>query len=336
MKNFKTKKTLIIAEAGVNHNGKIHLAKKMIKAASKAGADIIKFQTFKANSLLRKNTKKPDYIKKRIKGKSQFKILKELEFSDQNFKDLKNYCRKFQIEFMSSPFDIESLNLINKLNIKRIKIPSGEITNVPLIKQIGLMKKKVILSTGMSNTQEIKNCLNQLLRAGIKKNNITILQCNSEYPSPFKDINLKVMKTIRNKFKVKTGLSDHSVGIEVPIAAVAMGATIIEKHVTLNKNYSGPDHRASIDFDQLKEMIKSIRNIELAVGSGVKKVSNSEKKNKDLIRKSIVAKKLILKGEKFSENNLTTKRPAFGITADKWEKILGKKAKKKYLKDQNI
>ena len=335
MKNFKTKKTLIIAEAGVNHNGKIHIAKKMIKAASKAGADIIKFQTFKANSLLRKNTKKPDYIKKVVKGKSQFKILKELEFSDQNFKDLKTIARNFQIEFMSSPFDSESLNLIKKLNIKRIKIPSGEITNIPLIKK-KKMKKKVILSTGMSNIQEIKNCLNQLLRTELKKNNITILQCNSEYPSPFKDINLKVMKTIKNKFKVKTGLSDHSVGIEVPIAAVAMGATIIEKHVTLNKNYVGPDHRASIDFDQLNQMIKSIRNVELAIGSGVKKVSNSEKKNKNLIRKSIVAKKLILKGEKFSENNLTTKRPAFGITADKWERILGKKAKKKYLKDQNI
>ena len=329
-------KTLIIAEAGVNHNGKIHLAKKMIKAASNAGADIIKFQTFKASSLLKKNTKKPNYIKKIIKGKSQFEILKELEFSDQNFKDLKKFCKKCKIEFMSSPFDVESLNLINKLHVERIKIPSGEITNIPLIKNIGKMKKKVIISTGMSKMQEIKNCLNHLLKTGIKKDKITILQCNSEYPSPYKDINLKVMETIRNKFKIKTGLSDHSIGIEIPIAAVAMGATIIEKHVTLNKKYSGPDHRASIDFNELKKMIQSIRNVEKAIGSGVKKVTHSEKKNKDLVRKSIVAKRLILKGEKFSNKNLTTKRPGFGISAAKWEKILGKKAKKNYSKDQNI
>ena len=329
-------KTLIIAEAGVNHNGNIEIAKKMVRAASAAGADIIKFQTFKADLLLRKNTKKPNYIKKLIKQKSQFQILKNLEFFEKNFQNLKNYCKKYKIEFMSSPFDLESLNIVKKLKVKRIKIPSGEINNFPLVKQIGKLKKKVIISTGMSNVSEIKNCLDLLLKSGTRKNNICILQCNSEYPSPFQDINLKAMQTIKKKFKIQTGLSDHSIGIEIPIAAVAMGARIVEKHVTLNKSLQGPDHQASINFQELNTMIKSIRNVELAIGSGIKKVTSSEKKNKNLVRKSIVAKRNILKGEKFSENNLTTKRPGFGISPNKWNKILGKKAKKNYLKDQNI
>ena len=327
---------LIIAEAGVNHNGKISLAKKMIKAASKAGADIIKFQTFKADSLLRKNTKKPNYIKKLIKKKSQFQILKQLELTKKNFQSLKDYCKKYDIEFMSSPFDNESFDIIKKLKVKYIKIPSGEINNFPLLRLIGKSKKKIIFSTGMSDLTEIKDCLKQLTKNGAKKKDICVLQCNSEYPSPFKDINLRAMNTIAKKFNVNVGLSDHSVGIEVPIAAVAMGARIIEKHVTLNKNLIGPDHRASIDFKELSKMVKSIRNIEYALGSSKKTITRSEIKNKNLVRKSIVAKINIRKGEIFTEKNLTTKRPGFGTSPNKWDIFLGKKAKKNYLKDQNI
>ena len=227
MVNLTNNKTLIIAEAGVNHNGNIYLAKKMIKAAARAGADIIKFQIFKTELLLKKNTKKPNYIKKIIKRQSQFQILKRLELTYDNFKTLKKYCEKFNIEFMSSPFDLESLNFIKKLNVKRIKIASSEINNVPLIKKIGELKKKIIISTGMSDMQEIKFCLDYLLKKGTKKRDISILHCNSEYPSPFKDINLKAIETIKNKFRVQVGLSDHSIGIEIPIAAVGMGAKII-------------------------------------------------------------------------------------------------------------
>jgi N,N'-diacetyllegionaminate synthase len=336
MVNLTNNKTLIIAEAGVNHNGNIYLAKKMIKAAARAGADIIKFQIFKTELLLKKNTKKPNYIKKIIKRQSQFQILKRLELTYDNFKTLKKYCEKFNIEFMSSPFDLESLNFIKKLNVKRIKIASSEINNVPLIKKIGELKKKIIISTGMSDMQEIKFCLDYLLKKGTKKRDISILHCNSEYPSPFKDINLKAIETIKNKFRVQVGLSDHSIGIEIPIAAVGMGAKIIEKHVTLNKKFKGPDHQASIDFKEFNTMVKSIRNVELAIGSPFKRVSESERKNKNLVRKSIIAKNFILKGEKFSENNLITKRPGLGTPANKWDKIIGSKARKDYFKDQDI
>ena len=237
---------------------------------------------------------------------------------------------------MCSPFDLESLNLIKKLNIKRIKIASSEINNVPLIKKIGEMKKKIIISTGMSDIKEIKFCVDYLLKKGTKKKDISILHCNSEYPSPFKDINLKAIETIKNKFRVQVGLSDHSIGIEIPIAAVGMGAKIIEKHVTLNKKFKGPDHQASIDFKEFDTMVKSIRNVELAIGSPFKKVSESERKNKNLVRKSIIAKNFILKGEKLSENNLITKRPGFGTPANKWDKIIGSRARKDYFKDQDI
>ncbi len=327
----------IIAEAGINHNGSIVLAKKLIDVASEADADAVKFQTFKAKDLTTKNSEKANYQKKTTEqSDSQFNMLKKLELSKEMHIELINYCKNKKIKFLSSPFDHDSINLLNELGLEIFKIPSGEITNLPYLRKIGKLDKKIFLSTGMSNMDEIKNASDILINSGTQKNNITILHANTEYPTPMKDVNLKAMVTIGNNLDLKFGYSDHTLGIEVDIAAVAMGASCIEKHFTLDCNMEGPDHKASLEPDQLKKMVKSIRNIELAMGNGVKKPSESEKQNIKVVRKSIVAKTIIKKGEIFNENNIAVKRPGNGISPMKWDDVLGTKATKDYNEDELI
>ncbi|MDB3895030.1 N-acetylneuraminate synthase [Candidatus Pelagibacter sp.] len=334
---MKYKKVFIIAEAGVNHNGSIELAKKLIDVASDAGADAVKFQTFKAENLSTKNAEKANYqIKTTDLIETQFQMLKKFEINFKMHKQLISYCNKKSIMFLSSPFDIDSISLLNDLGLNTLKIPSGEIINLPYLRYIGKLNKKIILSTGMANMNEIKNALDILTQAGTKKNNITVLHANTEYPTPMEDVNLKAMMTIGNTFGVSYGYSDHTLGIEVDVAAVALGATCIEKHFTLDSNMEGPDHKASLEPHQLKEMIKAIRNIELAIGNGIKVPSKSEKRNIEIVRKSIVAKTKIKKNEILNENNLAVKRPGTGLSPMKWDDILGTKAIKDYDEDETI
>lgn len=329
-------KTFIIAEAGVNHNGSIKIAKKLIDKAVECGADAIKFQTFKAERIVAKFTPLADYQKGSVRKKSQYALLKELELSERDFISLYEYCKKRNIIFISSPFDVESAKFLYKLGMKIFKIPSGEITNYPLLKEIGGYRKKVIISTGMAKLGEIEEALEVILKAGTKKENLTVLHCNTEYPTPFKDVNLYAMLTIREAFKINVGYSDHTMGIEVPIAAVALGASVIEKHFTLDKNMKGPDHKASLEPAEFKKMVENIRNIERALGDGIKKPSSSEIKNIFMVRKSIVAKRKIKKGEIFTEENITTKRAGRGISPMRWNEILGKVAIKDYEEDEVI
>ena len=321
----------IIAEAGVNHNGSIELAYKLIDVASMSGANAIKFQTFKAENLVSKNAQKAEYQKQTTDpSESQFNMLKKLELDTNAHKRLIDYCKKKDIIFISTPFDHESIDLLNKLKLQIFKIPSGEITNLTYLRHIGSLNKKVILSTGMSDLKEIGDAIKILTNAGTLKENITVLHANTMYPTPMEDVNLRAMQTIQNKFDVAVGYSDHTLGIEVDIAAVAMGATIIEKHFTLDKTMDGPDHKSSIDSEELKAMVSSIRNIEKALGSSIKKPSKSEKPNIIMARKSIVASKSIKKGELFTVNNLTTKRPGTGLSPMEWDSIIGKVAKRDY------
>jgi len=330
-------KVKIILEAGINHNGSLNLAKKMVDVAAKSGADFIKFQTFKTDFLVTKNAKRARYSVKNFKKKlTQYQMLKKFELSEKDHHILIKYCKKKNINFLSSPFSIESFNFLNKLKVDTIKIPSGEITNLPFLRHIGKHKKKIVISTGMSYLNEVNEALKILVKSGTAKKNITVLHCNTEYPSPFKDINLKAMLTIKKKLKVKIGYSDHSLGTIVPIAATALGASIIEKHFTLNKKLSGPDHKASLSPSEVYEMVNEIRATEKILGSNIKKPTSSEKKNKIPARKSIVAKNFIKKGDKFTEDNLTTKRPGNGISPMNWNRIIGKKSKKNYKKDDLI
>jgi N,N'-diacetyllegionaminate synthase len=327
----------IIAEAGVNHNGSIDLAKKLIDIASIAGADAVKFQSFKAENLTTTNAQKATYQKEITNiSESQFNMLKKLELNHEMHKELIAYCTKKKIIFLSSPFDHESIELLNTLGLEIFKIPSGEITNLPYLRHLGKLNKKIILSTGMSSMDEVKSALKILVNSGTKKNNITILHANTEYPTPMKDVNLNAMVALGKELDIKFGYSDHTLGIEANIAAVAMGASCIEKHFTLNCNMQGPDHKASIEPDQLIDMVKAIRNIELAFGDGIKKPSKSEKKNINIVRKSIVAKTKINKGEILSEKNLSVKRPGTGISPMKWNSIIGTKARKNYNEDDLI
>lgn len=333
----KQKKVFIIAEAGVNHNGRIELAKKMIDEAYKAGADAVKFQTFTAEKIVSKIASKADYqIKNTRNNESQFDMLKKLELSFEAHKILFNYSKEVGIIFLSTPFDLDSIDFLYKLGIRLWKIPSGEITNYPYIKKLALLNNNYIISTGMSKLGEIEDCLNIFLRNGVSREQITLLHCNTEYPTPLSDVNLKSMLTIQNAFQVRIGYSDHTQGIEVPLAAVSLGATIIEKHFTLDKNMDGPDHKASLDPDELNKMIKYIRNIELSLGDGIKKPSDSESKNIIVARKSIVALKEINEGEVFTENNLTVKRPGTGINPMLWETVLGRNAKRNFKEDELI
>ncbi|MDY3203753.1 MAG: N-acetylneuraminate synthase [Arcobacter sp.] len=336
MKN-KFEKVFIIAEAGVNHNGSIELAKKLIDVASESGADAVKFQTFKAEKLVSKNAQKADYQKQTTDIKeSQFDMIKKLELDMDTHKELIAYCKTKNIMFLSTPFDHDSIELLSDLGLEIFKIPSGEITNLPYLRHIGKLNKKVILSTGMADIGEIEDALDILISAGTKKENITVLHANTMYPTPMEDVNLKAMVTIGNTFDIAFGYSDHTLGIEVDIAAVALGACCIEKHFTLDKTMEGPDHKASLEPDELKAMVKAIRNIELALGSCVKKPSKSEIPNMQIARKSIVAKMDIKKGDIFNENNLTIKRPGRGINPMRWDEIIGKIAIDNFVKDEMI
>ena len=330
-------KVFIIAEAGVNHNGSIDFAKKLIDVAANSGANAIKFQTFKANSISTKKAQKAEYqIDTTDRNESQFDMLKILELNIDAHKELIVYCNNKDIIFLSSPFDHESIELLKDLKLPIFKIPSGEITNLPYLRNIGKLNKKIILSTGMSSIYEVRNALNILINSGTKKENITILHANTEYPTPMEDVNLKAMLTIGKELDVNFGYSDHTLGIEADIAAVAMGASCIEKHLTLNCNMEGPDHKASLEPNEFKLMVTAIRNIELALGSGIKKPSKSETKNIEIVRKSIVSKIKIKKGEILTEKNLTVKRPGTGISPMKWDEVLGTKAKKNYNEDEVI
>lgn len=328
---------LIIAEAGVNHNGDIDVAKRLIEVASEAGADYIKFQTFKTELCISKNAKKADYqLKTTDENESQFDMVKKLELDIEKHKILLEYCKKNHIQFLSTAFDLDSIDLLVELGIDIFKIPSGEITNLPYLKKIASFNKNIILSTGMATLGEIEKTLNVLVENGTQREKITLLHCNTEYPTPIEDVNLKAMQTLKEAFKLPVGYSDHTLGITIPIAAVAMGASIIEKHFTLDKGMQGPDHSASLEPNELKSMIKSIRELEQAFGDGIKKPSKSESKNINIGRKSIVAICSIKKGEIFTEKNLGVKRPGIGISPMLWDEVIGKVAKKDFEIDELI
>ena len=331
-------KVLIIAEAGVNHNGEINLAKQLIDAAVDAGVDYVKFQTFNSKKLVSKFAEKASYQKTNTKdeNESQLAMLQKLEMSKEMHFELIDYCRSKNIKFLSTAFDLESVDFLHELNIDLFKIPSGEMTNLPYLRKIGGLGKPVILSTGMGSLEEIGEAMNALIKAGTKKENITILHCNTEYPTPMSDVNLLAMNTIGKTYGVSVGYSDHTLGIEVPIAAVALGATVIEKHFTLDKTMEGPDHIASLEPHELTSMVQSIRNIEKALGFDEKIASASESKNIQISRKSIVASKIIQKGEIFSEENLTVKRPGNGISPMRWDEFIGKIAQSNFSEDELI
>lgn len=331
------KKVFIIAEAGVNHNGSLNTAKKLVDVAAGTGADAVKFQTFNAESVVSQYAQKAVYQKKTTdKDESQLEMIKKLELDLNAHRELIIYCRKKRIVFLSTPFDIGSIDLLVRLGLKTFKIPSGEITNLPYLRKIGSLRKKIIISTGMANLKEIKDALDVLVENGTSKKDITVLHCNTEYPTPFEDVNLRAMLTIRDKFSVQVGYSDHTLGIEVAIAAAALGASVIEKHFTLNRNMEGPDHKASLEPVELKSMVQSIRNIEAAMGDGIKKPSKSETKNIVIARKSIIALRDIKTGEVFNGANITAKRPGIGISPMQWDKIIGKRSKKSYERDELI
>jgi N,N'-diacetyllegionaminate synthase len=332
-------KVKIIAEAGVNHNGDINLAKKLIDVAVEAGVDYVKFQTFKSESLVSRSAKKADYQIENTQyaSENQLQMLKKLELSHEQHVELMAYCRQKNISFFSTAFDLESLIYLKELGLIMVKIPSGEITNLPFLRKAAELFSKVIISTGMSTLEDIEMALNVFLSAGTKREAIYILHCNTEYPTPMKDVNLLAMLAIKNKFNVEIGYSDHTLGIEVPTAAVALGAKMIEKHFTLNRSLPGPDQLASLEPLELKAMVASIRNIELAIsGNGMKEPSSSELKNKEIARKSIVAKTAINKGDIFTELNITTKRPGNGISPMQWDEVIGQVAQADFNEDDLI
>ncbi|MBT3935425.1 MAG: N-acetylneuraminate synthase [Bacteroidetes bacterium] len=330
-------KTLIIAEAGVNHNGDIDKAFDLIDAAVEAGADVVKFQTFSADHLVTKTAQKAKYQKKTAATyKTQYEMLKALELERGSFLKLKEKCDSREIEFLTTGFDISDLEFISKIGLYRYKIPSGEITTLPYLRYLGKIDSPVILSTGMSTLVEIGDAIEVLQDAGTARSKIVILHCNTEYPTPMEDVNLQAMLTIKEEFGVEVGYSDHTHGIEIPIAAVAMGAIVIEKHFTLDRQLPGPDHLASLEPCELKSMVKGIRNIELAMGDGKKRPSNSEIKNISIARKSIVASIPIRTGDFFSPDNLTVKRPGSGISPMKWDYLIGKTSQRDYNVDDII
>lgn len=330
-------KTIIIAEAGVNHNGSIKIAKQLVDAAAESGVDYIKFQTFITEKCISVGARKAEYQKKNSSvSESQFDMVKKLELSFAQFVELRNYCNTKGIKFLSTGFDHQSLIFLSQLGISIAKIPSGEITNLPYLRKAASLFNHFIISTGMANLDEIRDAISVFTHNGILKKNITILHCNTEYPTPFQDVNLKAMQHIKKVFGTPIGYSDHTLGIEVPIAAVALGATVIEKHFTIDRNLPGPDHKASLEPGELKAMVKAIRNIEQALGDGQKKVSESERVNKVVARKSIVAAYSIKKGEMLTEGNLTVKRPGSGISPMMWDCVIGKIAIRDFEVDELI
>lgn len=327
--------TTIIAEAGVNHNGDITIAKKLIEEASTAKADYVKFQTFRGAAVISKYAQKAAYQKETTDSEeSQLDMVRKYELTLEHHKELISHCEAKSIAFLSTPFDLDSIDLLNNLGLDTLKIPSGEITNLPYLEVIAKLKKNIILSTGMSNLGEVESAVNLLQKYGTT--NITLLHCTTEYPAPYEDVNLNAMLTLKQAFGLPVGYSDHTKGIEVSLAAVAMGATLIEKHFTLDKNMEGPDHKASLEPHELQQLVSSIRNIEQSMGDGKKCVSTAEEKNKAIARKSIVAKIAIKKGEVFTSENLTTKRPGDGISPMKWHEILGTVATRDYGEDELI
>ena len=330
-------KVIIIAEAGVNHNGNYDLAKRMVDAAKESGADYIKFQTAVPELVISKFAEKAEYQKENTgDGQSQLEMCKKIHLNLSDYKPLKAYCDEVGIKFLSTPFDLVSIDVLTELNMDFFKIPSGEITNLPYLRKIARTGTPVILSTGMSTIEEIHDALNVLYKNGLSKEKITILHANTEYPTPMKDVNLNAMKTIADEFNVKVGYSDHTLGVEVPVAAIALGATVIEKHFTLDKNMDGPDQKASLEPHELKLMVQSIRNIESALGNRTKMASESESKNIAIARKSIVASQDIKKGDFFTEENITVKRPGNGISPMLWDDVLGKKAMHDFNEDELI
>lgn len=331
------KKTIIIAEAGVNHNGNINLALKLVDKAAEAKADYVKFQTYHTEDLVQKKLGLANYQKKNTnKLYSQYNMLKKFELSYLDHLKLIDRCKKKKIRFLSSPFDFKSIDLLKKLKLNLIKIPSGEITNIPYLRKLGGLKKKIILSTGMSNIDEIKKAIKILVYAGTKKKNLFLLHCSSEYPAEKKNLNLLSIPYMKKKLGVNLGYSDHSLGLNASLTAVALGAKVIEKHFTLNKNLKGPDQKSSLSPDELISLVKEIRNVEVSLGKNKKKPFKGELKNLKYIRKFIVAKRSIKKGQKFSEKNVTTKRSTVGVPSSKWDSVIGKKAKKNFFYNENI
>lgn len=329
--------TLIIAEAGVNHNGSLEMAMQLIEKAAEAGVDYVKFQTFKSEKLVSRHATKAEYQKANTDGEdSQLKMLQQLELSPDDHLQLIEHCNHCGIKFLSTAFDLDSIDFLDSLNLDLWKIPSGEITNLPYLRRIAQKGSRVIMSTGMCEPEDIEAALNVLTNNGTSLENITLLHCNTEYPTPWGDVNLRAMHDIAKRFNVSVGYSDHTKGIEVPIAAVALGATVIEKHFTLDNNLPGPDHKASLEPQQLKAMVDAIRHIEQALGNGVKQISESERKNIAIARKSIVAASEIKKGELFTEENLTVKRPGGGISPMKWDEVIGTTASRNYQPDELI
>ena len=334
---MNTHNVLIIGEAGVNHNGDLNIARKLIDVAVEAGVDMVKFQTFITEEGITGNAEKAKYqLSATDKKETQFEMLKKLELDREAHEELIRHCNHKGIRFLSTAFDHPSIDLLNELNIPLYKVPSGEITNLPYLRHIGRMGKPVILSTGMATLKEVEDAINVLRESGTPKGEITVLHCNTSYPTPMEDVNLKGMLTIRDELEVKVGYSDHTLGIEIPIASVAMGASVIEKHFTLDRGMEGPDHKASLDPCELKAMVNAIRNIENALGDGVKRPSSSEMKNKSVARKSIVAARDILEGEIFTKEDLVVKRPGTGISPMKWDEIIGTIAQRDFSKDEAI
>jgi N-acetylneuraminate synthase len=331
-------KTLIIAEAGVNHNGDIALAKQLIAQAAAAGADLVKFQTFQASKIVSTSAPKAEYQKKTTDAEeSQLSMISKLELSQTDHEELIKECKHHGIGFFSTAFDADSFDLLTKLGcLDWIKIPSGELTNLPLLRHMTRHGRPVLLSTGMANLGEIEAAIEAIEATGTPRHLITVLHCTTEYPTPMEEVNLRAMVNMKHAFGVEVGYSDHTPGIEIPIAAVALGATVIEKHFTLDRNLPGPDHKASLEPDELKAMVKAIRNIERALGDGIKRPSPSELKNKPIARKSIVASRAIQIGELFSADNLTTKRPGTGISPMRWDDIIGRTAHRDYSIDELI
>lgn len=330
-------KTVIIAEAGVNHNGNMETAFRLIDTAAEAGVDYVKFQTFKAEKIASKSAEKAAYQKVNTgEADGQLAMLKKLELDKAAHLELQDYCRKKNVRFLSTPFDLDSIDLLKDMHVEMGKVPSGEITNLPYLRKMALTFKELVVSTGMCDMEEIAAALNAIIGVGFPKDKITVLHCNTEYPTPMQDVNLLAMLTIRDRFGVKVGYSDHTQGIEVPTAAVALGACLIEKHFTLDRHMDGPDHIASLEPDELTAMVKAIRNIELALGSKDKMPSPSERKNLVAARKSIVAARPIRSGEIFSEINLTAKRPGTGLSPMQWDAIIGKSASRDFEQDELI
>ncbi len=334
MKNMSN--LIIIAEAGVNHNGDLKKAFKLVDLAAKAGADYVKFQTYSTEDIVQKDFSCAKYQTRNTNFKNQYKMLKKYELSNSDFIKIFKRCKMKKIKFLSSPFDLKSISFLKKLKVKIIKIPSGEITNIPYLSKIGSLNLKIILSTGMSNLKEIKNALKLLIKCGTKRKNISLLHCNTEYPVKLEETNLKSISFLKKKFNLKTGFSDHTIGFEASLTSIGLGAEIIEKHFTLNKSLAGPDHRASLDPKELVDFVSKLKNAYKSLGQNKKFASLQELQNLKFIRKNIVAKKNIYKGQKFTVNNITTKRSMPGVASEKWDKVLRKISKFDFKKDQNI